>query len=144
VPEAAKSDEFLGLAHLCEQRLGFFGWNQPVVVRHDEEDRSRRYFVDDPFGMEAQSVVDDLERQLIYGGRVTAARGRSQVGGLAIGRQHLRAIGHGRLAIKDTLLSVSFGAVEKIAPFVHIRHPAGRREHRHQGATLLRCTSPQV
>ena len=74
--------------------------------------------------MEAQGVVDKLERQFIDGGGIGAPRGRGQLGGLAVGQQDLRAVGQLGNAIAYPLLPVRLGAVEQIEPFVRAAHAA--------------------
>src|SRR4029077_11225569 len=84
VTKAAQGHEFLGLASLGKQRLGFLRRAQAVVSGSDEQNWARGNFVDDPLGMKAQGLVDEFERQFIDRGWIGAARGGGEFGGLRI------------------------------------------------------------
>src|SRR5262245_12404633 len=60
VSEPAQDDQLLGFPCLREQCLRLFGRNEPIIVGRNEEDRTRRDFVDHPFGMKTQRGVDEL------------------------------------------------------------------------------------
>ena len=55
--------------------------------------------------MKAQGIIDELERQFIDRGGISA-RGGGEFGGLTIGQEDLGAVGHRRLAIDNTLFAV--------------------------------------
>ncbi len=128
VAEAGKRDQFLRLAGLGIEMLGFFRWDQPVVIGGDEQDRSRSDLVDDPFGMELQGLVDVFEWQRVDGVWVGFARGGGEIGGLAVRQQDVVAVAGLRGTIEDHLLAFGFRGCEQIVPFIgaaDAAHPTG-------------------
>src|SRR5262245_28104743 len=93
VAEALQYHELLGLAGARIHGFALLRRHQAVVVGGDEQDRPRRDALDHPFGIEAERVVDELERHLRHCRCIVAPRRRAQFGRLAVRQQHVVAVG---------------------------------------------------
>src|SRR6516165_9322140 len=79
VAEALQHHELLGLAGARIHGFALLRRHQAVVVGGDEQDRPRRDALDHPFGIEAERVVDELERHLRHCRWSVAPRRRAQL-----------------------------------------------------------------
>src|SRR5215467_2129159 len=93
VAEALQHHELLGLAGARIHGFALLRRHQAVVVGGDEQDRPRRDAVDHPFGIEAERVVDELQRHLRHCRWIVAPRRRAQFGRLAVRQQYVVAVG---------------------------------------------------
>jgi hypothetical protein len=127
VSEPLQDHELLGLAGARKHRFALLRRHQTVIVRRDEQNRPRRDAVDDPFGIEAERVADEFERQLCYGRRIVTARRRAQLGRLPVGQQDLVAVHEIGYAGQDALVAVRRGARQQVVVFIraaYAAHPA--------------------
>ena len=79
------------------------------------------------FGIEAERVVDELERHLRHCRWIVAPRRRAQFGRLAVRQQHVVAVGKLGVAGERALDTVRGGALQQIMVLVraaHAAHPA--------------------
>ena len=88
---AFEHDELFRFAGAGEEGFALGPRDKPIVVGSDEQHRPRRNPVDHPFGVEAQSVVDKLERDRGNCRRVVAAGRHAELGGLTVRQQDLGA-----------------------------------------------------
>ena len=120
-------DQLLRLAGPVVKRLRLFRRHQPVVVGGDEEHRTGRDPVHDPFRVEAQRLIDIFERQRVESGGDIAPRGGRQLRRLAVRQQHLAALDPLRLALRRALHAVPGRPLQQVEPLVrpaHAAHPA--------------------
>src|SRR5262245_35693938 len=131
VAEALQHHELLGLAGARIHGFALLRRHQAVVVGSDEQDRPRRDAVNYPFGIEAQRIVDELERNLRYRCRIVAPRRRAQFGRLAVRQQDVVAVGKLGMAGERARLTRSAAA-----RFSKSWYSSGRRTLRIQRAPL--------
>src|SRR5919201_537901 len=139
---AFQDHQALGLQSPGIELFGFLRRHQPVVIGGDEEDWPRRNLVDNPFGMEAERIIDVFEwngvdRPWI----VTPGRGR-QLGRLPIGEEDLTALDEFGFSRRRTPLTIGFGASEQIKPLVwapHAAHPTTAMADPHHTDDTLRA-----
>ena len=130
VAEALQHHEPLGLAGARIHGFALLGRHQAVVVGGNEQDRPWRDAVDHPFWVEAERVVDELQRDLRHCRWIVAPRRRAQFSRLAVGQQHVVAVGKLGVAGERALDAVRGGALQQIMV------SSGRRTLRIQRAPL--------
>ena len=109
-------------------------------MEDDEQDRPRRDAVDHPFGVEAERVVDELERHLRHCRRIVAPRRRAQFGRLAVRQQHVAAVGKLGVAGERALDTVRDGTLQQIMVLVraaHAAHPACPRDRCREATAIV-------
>src|SRR6202030_4672432 len=86
---AVKHDKLFRFTCTGVERFTLSWRDQPIIVGGDEQDWSRRDFVDHPLGIKAKRVVNEFERDCGDSSRVVAAGSHAELGGLAVRQQDL-------------------------------------------------------
>ena len=132
VAEAMQRHQFLRLAGARVHRLALLRRHEPVVVAGDEQHRSRCDPVHHPFGVEAQCVVNELQRDLAHCARVAAPLCSREFCRLTVGQQDAGALDEFRLALgraPDPVGGRPFEQIEILVGPSHAAHPASTVAH---------------